>query len=226
MYKNDSVADPLPLFFKWYDEAGTGKGGPLPKSRAISWGTRAIRRLAAAVLPWANLLRPDIATLATTTPDNRPAARSVLFKGFVNNGFSFYTDYTSNKGKELDANPSATLVFYWHFPPHQVRIDGRVSKLSRKEAEDDWKVRGRANQAASAALPQSSIIQQREDLKEKVDQVDRQYQGKPIPCPDTWSGYCLIPDTMEFWEGRLDWLHFRERYVLENGAWQQMLLAP
>jgi pyridoxamine 5'-phosphate oxidase len=223
---NDSATDPITLFLKWYEEARTGMGGTLPKNRVISWGTPVLRRLLSAVLPWSNLFRPDIATLATITPDNRPAARSVLFKGFVHDGFTFYTDYESNKGKELGVNPSAVLVFYWHFPPRQVRIDGRVLKLSRKEAETDWKGRRRANQAASAAAPQSSSIQRREDLMEKIDQINRQYYGKPIPCPDTWGGYCLVPDKIEFWEGRLDWIHFRERYMLTDGTWQRMLLAP
>ena len=220
------ITDPIALFHTWYEEAGTGTGGKLPQNRAISWGSQVIRRLLASALPWSNLFRPDIATLATTTADSKPAARSVLFKGFVNNGFSFYTDYASDKGKELSANPSAVLVFYWHLPPRQVRIDGRVLKLSREKGEADWNARRRANQLASSALPQSSIIQSREALIEKIDQIKRRYQGKHIPCPDTWGGYSLMPDKMEFWEGRLDWLHFRVRYVREDGAWQQVLLAP
>jgi len=220
------IADPIALFHTWYEEARAGKGGPSPKNRVISWTMQVVRRLLAAALPWSNLFRPDIATLATITPGNRPAARSVLFKGFVENGFTFYTDYASNKGKELSANPSAVLVFYWHLPPRQVRIDGRVIKLSREKGEVDWNARRRTNQVAASALPQSSIIQNREALIEKIDQIKRRYQGKPIPCPDTWGGYCLIPDKMEFWEGRFDWLHFRVRYVLEDGAWQQVLLAP
>jgi len=218
--------DPIKTFHEWYEEARTGRGGRFSKNRIISWGTRVIRRLLEAVLPWANLLRPDIATLATTTPDNRPAARSVLFKGFVHGGFSFYTDYKSNKGKELDINSSAVLVFYWHFPPRQVRIDGRVLKLSRKEAEANWSARKRESQAASAAVPQSSVIEEREDLIEKVNQIKRRYKGKPIPCPDSWGGYYLVPDKIEFWEGRFDWIHLRERYVLNNGTWQRLLLAP
>ncbi len=118
---------------------------------------------------------------------------------------------------------------YWFLtgiPPRQVRIDGRLLKLSRKEAETDWKVRRRVNHAASDTAPQSSIIQRREDLMEKIDQINRQYHGKPIPCPDTWGGYCLVPDKIEFWEGRLGLIHFRERYMLTNGTWQRMLLAP
>jgi pyridoxamine 5'-phosphate oxidase len=218
--------DPIKLFLKWYEEARTGKGGVFAKNRVISWAAQAIRRLLEAVLPWPNLLRPDIATLATTTLENKPAARSVLFKGLVDGGFSFYTDYESNKGKELAVSPSAVLVFYWHYPPRQVRIDGRVLRLSREEAVADWSARRRANQAASAAVRQSSVIGGREDLMEKVEQIKRRYKGKPIPCPDSWGGYRLMPDQMEFWEGRYDWIHHRERYVLNNGTWQRVLLAP
>ena len=198
--------EPINLFLKWYEEAQTGTGGLLPKNRVISRGTQVVRRLLEAVLPWSNLLRPDIATLATTTCENRPAARSVLFKGLVRGGFSFYTDYESNKGRELGANASAVLVFYWHFPPRQVRIDGRVVKLSRKEAEADWRGRRRANQAASAAAPQSSIVQGREDLIEKVNQIKRRYKGKPIPCPDSWGGYCLIPDKITINQCRMTFM--------------------
>jgi pyridoxamine 5'-phosphate oxidase len=220
------MADPIALFLKWYEEAQTGRGGLFPKNRGISRGLKVIRRLLVAVLPWSNLLRPDIATLATVTPQNTPAARSVLFKGFIHGGFSFYTDYESNKGKELAANPSAVLVFYWHFPPRQVRIDGNVLKLSREEAEADWKARRRENQAASAATLQSSIIRGREELVEKVNQIKLRYKGKPIPCPKSWGGYCLVPKKIEFWEGRYDWIHRRECFVLNKGRWERVFLAP
>ena len=182
MERNDSATpDPIALFLKWYEEAQTGGSGLFSKKRVISWGVQVIRRLLAAVFPWSNLLRPDIATLATVTPENRPAARSVLFKGIAQGGFSFYTNYESKKGKELAANPSAVLVFYWHFPPRQVRIDGMVLKLSREEAEAYWKARNRENQAASAAVTQSSIIRGREEMVEKVNQIKSRYKGKPSP---------------------------------------------
>jgi pyridoxamine 5'-phosphate oxidase len=223
---NNTATDPIKLFFNWYAEAQGKSGEQFQDRRAISMGIRLMRRLLNLILPGSNLLRPDIATLATTTADNKPAARSVLFKGFVHGGFSFYTDYQSNKGRELKADPSAVLVFYWHFPPRQVRIDGTVKKLTRKEAEADWDVRRRDNQTASAAFTQSSIIQGREELKEKVKQIKRQYRGRPVPCPDSWGGYCLIPERMEFWEGRLNWLHNRVRYVLKHGKWQKQFLAP
>lgn len=218
--------DPIKIFIKWYEEAQTGKSGLFPQYRVIQWGIRSIKSLLTAILPWSSLLRPDIATLATVTADNRPAARSVLFKGLVQGGFSFFTDYESNKGKELAANPSAVLVFYWHFPPRQVRIDGKVIKLSREKAETDWNVRRRENQFASTAAPQSSIIQGREELVEKVNRIKHQYQGKQVPCPDSWGGYCLVPEKVEFWQGRFDWIHHREQYHLNNGVWERVFLAP
>jgi pyridoxamine 5'-phosphate oxidase len=225
--RNYSAApDPIEIFFRWYEEAQTGKGGLFAKNRLFSGGLRIIKRFSAAVLPWSNLLRPDIATLATVTRENRPAARSVLFKGFVHGGFTFFTDHESNKGKELAANPSAVLGFYWHVPPRQVRIDGRVLKLSRVEVEDDWKARRRENQMASAAAQQSSIIQGREELLEKVNQIKHRYKGTPIPCPDSWGGYCLVPEKIEFWQGKFDWIHQRERYILNNGTWTRVCLAP
>ena len=223
---NSATPDPITIFLKWYEAAQNGKGGLFPKNPVISSGLRLIRRFSSAVLPWSNLLRPDIATLATVTPENRPAARSVLFKGLVHGGFSFYTDYESEKGKELAADPSAVLVFYWHLPPRQIRIDGKVLKLSREEAEADWKTRRRENQAASAAAHQSSIIQGREELVKKVHQIKRRYKGKAIPCPDSRGGYYLVPEKIEFWQGRFDWIHHRERYVLNNGKWERMHLAP
>lgn len=224
---NDSPApDPIRLFFRWYEAAQTARRGRFAKSRLFSNGIRFLQQLSSSVLPWLNLFRPDIATLATVSPENKPAARSVLFKGIVNGGFSFFTDYESNKGKELAANPSAVMVFYWHFPPRQVRIDGRVLKLSRDLAEADWNVRGRENQIASAANRQSSIVSGREELLKKVNQFKRRFKGKPIPCPDSWGGYTLIPERMEFWQGSFDWIHQRERYVLNNGTWERVYLSP
>jgi len=222
MVDDTIVSDPYEKFSEWYSEAQAGKNVKGLKNHLIS----SIRRVASAFLPWANLFRPDVTTLATISPSNNPSARSVLFTGLVESGFSFFTDYESDKGKELDINPSAVMVFYWSLPPRQVRIDGKVRKLSREAAKKYWESRTRANQAASAAVTQSSIISSREELVEKTHQIEQMYKGKPIPCPDSWGGYTLLPEKIEFWEGKFDWLHDRERYILDNGHWSRITIAP
>ena len=225
--ENASGSDPFKKFFLWYSEAQTGRVGRNSKRYLlISLGFGLLRKALSAILPWSNLFRPDIATLATVTPDNKPSARSILFHGLADGGFSFYTDYESNKGKELDLNPSAVMLFYWSFPPRQVRIDGKVQKLSREDARRYWKSRTRANQAAAAAVRQSSIISGKEEFLRKTAGIEHKYKGKPIPCPDSWGGYSLIAENIEFWEGKLDWLHDRERYILNNGCWIKIKLAP
>ena len=221
-----TATDPFNKFLTWYSENPTGRGKKGARNYLVATGLGLLRRMLSAIFPWSNLFRPDIATLATVTLDNKPSARSVLFRGLVEGGFSFYTDYESDKGKELELNPSAVMLFYWSLPPRQVRIDGKVQKLSREAGELYWKSRTRANQAAAAAVRQSSIISGREELLEKTRYIERIYRGKAIPCPDAWGGYSLVPETIEFWEGKLDWLHDRERHTLNNGGWSKVNLAP
>ena len=223
---NTTASDPFKKFFIWYSEAQTGKDVKGPKRYLMSSGFKLFRRVLSVFFPWSNLFRPDIATLATMTPDNKPSARSVLFKGLGGGGFTFYTDYESDKGKELDLNPSAVMLFYWSLPPRQVRIDGKVQKLSREAAKLYWESRTRLNQAASAAVRQSSIISGREELLEKTGHIELIYRDKPIPYPNSWGGYSLMPEKIEFWEGKLDWLHDREKYILNNGCWTKIKLAP
>lgn len=225
---NDSkiTADPFEKFLIWYSEAQTTRRGNGLKNILVSSGFGLLRRVLSATFPSSNLFRPDVATLATVTPDNKPSARSVLFRGIVGNGFSFYTDYESDKGKELNLNPSAVMLFYWSFPPRQVRIDGKVQKLSREAAKLYWESRTRKNQVVAAAVRQSSIISGREELLEKTGHIERIYRGKSIPCPDSWGGYSLIPEKIEFWEGKFDWLHDRERHIFINECWTSVKLAP
>ncbi|MBI2979712.1 MAG: pyridoxal 5'-phosphate synthase [Chloroflexi bacterium] len=224
---NNTVAPaPIKKFLAWYSEAQTGKRGKSSRSYLISSGFGLLRKTLSVTLPWLNLFRPDIATLATVTPDGKPSARSILFKGLVDGGFSFYTDYESDKGKELALNPSAVMLFCWSVPPRQVRIDGKVQKLSREAAKLYWESRTRANQVAFVAVRQSSILSSREEFIEKARQVEQIYRGKPIPCPDSWGGYSLVPEMIEFWEGRVDWLHDREKYILNNEGWARIKLGP
>ena len=221
----DRAADPIEKFERWYAEAqpGAPRQGPGAYLASALYGL--LRRASALAFQSANPFRPDVATLATVAPDGRPSARSVLFRGIVEGGFSFYTDYESNKGRELESNPSAVMVFYWSLPPRQVRVDGIASKLSREYALKDWQGRSRQNQAAAAAVTQSSIIGSREEYERSKQQTEEAYSGRSIPCPDSWGGYALVPDRIEFWEGRLDWLHERERYTLDDGRWERVRLA-
>ncbi len=223
---NTTATDPIKKFLTWYSENQTGKRRKVAQNYLIATGFRLLRRVLSAIFPWSNLFRPDVATLVTITLDNKPSARSMLFTGLVEGGFSFYTDYESDKGKELELNPSAVMLFYWSLPPRQVRIDGKVHKLSREAAELYWQSRTRANQAAAAAVRQSSIISGREEFLEKTRHIERIYRGQPIPCPDSWGGYSLVPEKIEFWEGKLDWFHDRERHILNNGCWTKVTLAP
>ena len=221
-----TATDPVRKFLTWYWESQTGKYRKDGKSSWRATGSDLVRRVLSAIFPASNLFRPDVTTLATVTPDNKPSARSILFTGLVEGGFSFYTDYESDKGRELELNPSAVMLFYWPFPPRQVRIDGRVQKLSRQAAELYWQSRTRVNQIASAAVRQSMVLSSREQFVAKTRQVEQTYRGKSIPCPDSWGGYSLVAEQIEFWEGKLDWLHERERYTWENGGWSMVKLAP
>jgi pyridoxamine 5'-phosphate oxidase len=226
MLDNSVYLDPLKKFVDWYLEAQIGKHLKRSDYSVISFGFQALRKMLSHMLPWLNFFRPDIATLATVTLDAKPSARSVLFQGLVDNGFSFYTDYESEKGKELDTNPWAVMVFYWNIPPRQVRIDGKVYKLPREAAERYWESRTRANQAASSAFKQSSVISSKEQLLVRKREIESIYRNKAIPCPDSWGGYKIVPEKLEFWEGRVDWLHDREKFSLIDGHWSKVLLAP
>ncbi|MBI4297115.1 MAG: pyridoxamine 5'-phosphate oxidase [Chloroflexi bacterium] len=221
-----TAADPIKKFLMWYSEAQTGRRGKGLKNYLVSSGFGLLRRVLSSIFPESNLFRPDVSTLATISHDNKPSARSILFHGLAEGGFSFYTDYESEKGIELELNPSAVIVFYWRLPPRQVRIDGKVQRLSREAAKFYWESRTRANQVAAAAVRQSSTISGREELIKKTRYIEQLYRGKPIPCPDSWGGYSLVPEKIEFWEGRRDWLHDRERYILNDGRWTNVKLAP
>ena len=221
-----ATPDPIERFHRWYSEAQPG-GGRRGLSQRLAYVIYAVlRRAVPLVFQSANLFRPDVATLATVGPGNRPSARSVLFQGVVDGGFSFYTDYQSDKGRELDANPSAVMLFYWSLPPRQVRIDGHVVELSRERAAAYWATRTRANQAASASVTQSSVVSGRHELLERKRQIEEAYRDAPIPCPNAWGGYALVPDRIEFWEGSRDWVHHRERFTLRDGRWERAVVAP
>lgn len=166
-------------------------------------------------------------TLATATSDGRPSARMVLLKGCDQRGFVFYSHYDSLKGQELAENAQAALLFYWPSLHRQVRIIGRVSRLTPAESDAYFHSRPRDSQLSTAASPQSSPVENREWLEEEVARLAAEYEGQEVPRPATWGGYRLEPETMEFWQGRPNRLHDRFRYARRpDGGWLIERLAP
>lgn len=170
---------------------------------------------------------PEAASLSTAGTDGRPSARIVLLKDFDELGFVFYSNYESRKGRELNENPHAALVFYWRQLKRQISITGRVDKVSRKQSEAYYKTRPRGSQIGGHASRQSEVISSRKVLEERIREVTTEYEGKEIPLPSYWGGYRLNPEAIEFWQGRSDRLHDRLLYTRQSdGGWQIERLSP
>jgi len=175
----------------------------------------------------AGLPEPNAMTLATATPDGKPAARIVLLKGFDDRGFVFFTNYESQKGRELADNPHAALVFHWVELERQVRISGRVGRVSTAESETYFRSRPLGSQLGAWVSPQSQVISGRKVLEDKLEDLTHRYQNTPIPLPPYWGGFRAAPDALEFWQGRPNRLHDRLRYTLQSGGrWLIERLAP
>ena len=169
---------------------------------------------------------PHAAAVATATPDGRPSVRMVLLKGFDAQGFVFYTNYHSRKGHELAQNDRATLLFYWGMLERQVRIEGRVVKVSAQESDQYFATRPRGSQLSACASPQSEIIADRAEMEARYAAASAQYPGM-VQRPAHWGGYRLKPELIEFWQGRADRLHDRLRYVgRSDDDWRVERLAP
>ena len=196
--ERDLNANPFKQFEKWFQEAIDAK-----------------------------LDLPDAMTLATATKHGIPSARTVLLRGRDERGFVFYTDYGSQKGRELAENPNAALVFYWRELDRQVRITGRVSKVSRENSNNYFRSRPVGSRLAALASRQSQAIPDRNVLEERFKQLAEHYQGLEIPMPSDWGGYRLFPNMIEFWSGRPNRLHDRLRYTRQpNGDWRIERISP
>ncbi|MBC7886551.1 MAG: pyridoxamine 5'-phosphate oxidase [Ferruginibacter sp.] len=166
-------------------------------------------------------------TLATATLEGKPSARIVLLKGYDENGFVFFTNYTSNKGNELAHNPQACLVFFWKELERQIKIEGTVEKVSSDESDSYFASRPEGSRIGAWASPQSSVIEKREVIEENVLKYQQKFADQLIPRPKHWGGYRIKPLLIEFWQGRSSRLHDRLQYTLqEEGAWKIERLAP
>jgi pyridoxamine 5'-phosphate oxidase len=169
---------------------------------------------------------PEAMTLATAAPDGAPSARMVLLKGADEEGFVFYSGYVSRKAGELEANPRAALVFYWRPLGKQIRVEGRVERVSAAESEAYFATRPRGSQLAAWASQQSSPLPSREELERRYAELEREYEGREVPRPPHWGGFRLRPDAIEFWEHRENRLHDRTRYTRARETWHSERLAP
>lgn len=219
---NVTRGDPIELFLEWQRAAwGRTHHGLAGRARSALW--RLVGWVAGGELP-----EEGATALATATPDGRPSVRMVLVRSVSRGGFVFHTSYLSRKGEEIEANPRASLLFYWPWPPRQVRVEGTVSRLGAEESDAYWRSRPRGSQLAAIASEQSAPIADRGALLARVERLRREYGGRDVPRPPTWGGYRVLPDSMEFWEGRPDRLHERIRYRRRDpGApWHTELLQP
>ena len=164
--------------------------------------------------------------LATSDKDAMPSVRTVLLKGFDERGFVFYTNYESDKAKDLISNPKASLLFLWKEIERQVRISGTVEKTSKEESEEYFKTRPYESRLGAWASKQSSIISGRDVLENKFEDYKSLYPDNNVPLPPFWGGFRVIPDRIEFWQGRENRLHDRICYIKKEGTWEIERLSP
>jgi pyridoxamine 5'-phosphate oxidase len=199
LLESDAAADPIEQFGRWFADAQ------------------------AATVP-----EPNAMVVATADPSGAPAARVMLLKGFDARGFTFFTNYDSRKGRTLAANPRAALCFFWHALERQVRIEGRVERVSREESEAYFHARPTLAQIGAWASRQSSVLGSREELEQRALAQFEQFAGEEVPLPDFWGGYRVVPHSIEFWQGRPSRLHDRLVYTREGDAasWTIRRLSP
>lgn len=174
----------------------------------------------------AALAEANAMVVSTVDPDGAPSSRTVLCKAADDRGFVFFTNYASRKGVAIAAHPSVALLFPWHSLSRQVIVNGIANQLSRAESEEYFATRPRGAQISAAASAQSQVLADRAALEARVADVAAEHVAAEIPCPPGWGGYVVIPETIEFWQGRHDRLHDRLRYVAADDGWRVERLSP
>jgi pyridoxamine 5'-phosphate oxidase len=174
----------------------------------------------------AGILLPESVALATASPDGFPNARMVLLKHADAQGFVFFTNYESQKARELDANPRAALCFHWAILQRQVRVAGSVMRVSAEESAAYFGTRGRGSQIGAWASTQSRDLPRRTELEQRVKEREAEFAGRDVPLPPFWGGYRLMPERIEFWQGRTDRLHDRLVFTREGARWSTRRLYP
>lgn len=174
----------------------------------------------------AGIHNAEAMTLATATRKGLPSARIVLFKGMLRGGLSFFTNYESRKCQELEANPHAALVFHWDSFERQIRVEGRIERCTKRESDHYFATRARVSQLGAWASRQSEVLTDRADLEERLVEIEARFAKTKVPRPDFWGGYRVIPERIEFWEGREHRLHLRTAYIRKGSKWKTELLSP
>ncbi len=195
--KEDLLDTPLKQFSAWFEEAQK-----------------------------AEVLEPNAMSLSTVSPSGKPSSRIVLLKGISESRLKFFTNYRSQKAKHLELNPWVCLNFFWPELERQVRIEGKVEKTSAEESDAYFNSRPEGSKLGAWASPQSDIIENREVMEESHRRLELEFKEKGIPRPPHWGGFHVIPERVEFWQGRASRLHDRFVYFLENGSWKIERLAP
>ncbi|MBX2933393.1 MAG: pyridoxamine 5'-phosphate oxidase [Ferruginibacter sp.] len=198
LLEQDLASNPFKQFSKWWEEAVESE-----------------------------ILEVNAMTLATATPSGMPNARIVLLKSFSDEGFVFFTNYNSKKGNELLENPHAALVFFWKELERQVRITGRVEKISNQDSDEYFQSRPVGSRIGAWASPQSKVIVSRDVIEKNILAAEEKFASGVIDRPLHWGGYVVMPTVIEFWQGRLNRLHDRLQYSLQqDGSWKIERLAP
>jgi pyridoxamine 5'-phosphate oxidase len=196
--EQEAGVDPFPLFDRWFTDAQR-----------------------------AGIYLHDAMTLATVSTDGDPAARQVLLKQYgPDQGFVFYTNYESRKARELDASSRAALLLHWATLHRQIRIEGRAERTSKEVSETYHARRPRGSQIAAWASQQSAEIPDREALEREFREREEEFAGRDVPLPPFWGGYRLVPDRIEFWQGRANRMHDRLLYRAVAGGWEVIRLSP